>query len=157
MGLPSSRVSHQACSFELDPRELSSNGILGNRGLIHVGAFGSQGACSEERDSCIHGLLDISRDPPADRESDSALAELLSGSTLADQSSRGMLFVLGLLVLVFFADYTPVNLELYKPCAQSCKRFVQAGTWIERPRSISRQTGKVFVGQCLPECPLPRC
>ena len=50
---------------------------------------------------------------PADRESDSALAELLSGSTLADQS-RGMLFVLGLLVLVFSADYAPVNLELYK-------------------------------------------
>ena len=76
---------------------------------------------------------------------------------LADQSSLGVLFVLGLLVLVCFADYTPVNLELYKPCAQSCKRFVQAGTWIERPQSISRQTGKVFVGQCLPECPLPPC
>ena len=37
MRAPSSRVSHQACLFELDPGELSSNGILGNRGLIHVG------------------------------------------------------------------------------------------------------------------------
>ena len=35
-------------------------------------------------------------------ESDSALAEILSGSTLADQSSRGMRFVLGLLIPVFF-------------------------------------------------------
>ena len=39
---------------------------------------------------------------PADRGSGSALAELLSGSTLADQSYRGMLFVLGLLIPVFF-------------------------------------------------------
>ena len=36
MGAPSSRVSHQVCSSELDPGELSSNGILGTRGLIHV-------------------------------------------------------------------------------------------------------------------------
>ena len=40
MGLPSSRVSHQACSAELDPGELSCNGFHGNRGLVHVGPSG---------------------------------------------------------------------------------------------------------------------
>ena len=42
---------------------------------------------------------------PADRESDSALAELLSGNTLADQSSllRWMLFVLDHYLSFFFA------------------------------------------------------
>ena len=43
--------------------------------------------------------------------------------TLADQSSRGMLFVLGLLVLVCFCLTTYLSiLELYKPCT---KRFEQ--------------------------------
>ena len=82
-----------------------SNGILGNRGLNLVGPFGSQGSYSKEKDSCIHGLPDISRDAPADRESDSALAELLSGSTLADQSSRGMLFVLGYIISCIFDSF----------------------------------------------------
>ena len=93
------------CSVELDPGELSSNGILGNRGLNLVGPFGSQGSYSKEKDSCIHGLPAISRDAPADRESDSALAELLSGSTLADQSSRGMLFVLGYIISCIFDSF----------------------------------------------------
>ena len=103
MGVPSSRVSHQACSFELDPGELHKfQWYTRQSGPNSCGTFECQGSCSKEKDSCIHGLPDISRDPPADRESDSVLAKLLSGSTLADQSSRGMLFVLGLLVLVFF-------------------------------------------------------
>ena len=47
---------------------------------------------------------------PADRESDSALAELLSGNTLADQSSllRWMLFVLDC--------YTPIALVFFLQC-----------------------------------------
>ena len=46
---------------------------------------------------------------PADRESDSALAELLSGNTLADQSSllRWMLFVLDLYFVFSFCFALP--------------------------------------------------
>ena len=47
-----------------------------------------------------------------------------------------------------------------QPYTAAITRMSQAmseGTWIERPQSISRQTGNVFVGQCLPECPLPPC
>ena len=92
------------CSVELDPRKRDSNGILGNRGLNRVGPLGLK-AHIPRKDSCIHGLPDISRDAPADRESDSALAELLSGSTLADQSSRGMLFVLGYIISCIFDSF----------------------------------------------------
>ena len=48
------------------------------------------------KDRCIQGVPDVSRFTPLDRESDSALAESLSGNTLVDQSSliRWMLFVL---------------------------------------------------------------
>ena len=49
----------------------------------------------------------INLDPP--RRTTTATGDT---HTLADQSSRGMLFVLGLLVLVFSADYAPFNLEL---------------------------------------------
>ena len=93
MGVPSSSVSHQACSFELDPGELSSNGILGNRGLIHV-------------------LPNISRGSPADRESDSALAELLSGSTLGPVIPWDAVCVR--VTCLFFADYTLAANALYK-------------------------------------------
>ena len=92
------------CSVELDPGKLSSNGILGNRGLNLVGPLGLK-AHIPRKDSCIHGLPDISRDAPADRESDSALAELLSGSTLANQSSHGMLFVLGYIISCIFDSF----------------------------------------------------
>ena len=46
--------------------------------------------------------------PPADGESDSALAELLSGNTLADQSSllRWMLFVLVRFITSFHSTYS---------------------------------------------------
>ena len=94
--------NHQVCSVELGPGELSS--ILGNRGLNLLGPFGLK-AHIPRKDSCIHGLPDISRDAPADRESDSALEELLSGNTLADQSSRGMLFVLGYIFSCIFDSF----------------------------------------------------
>ena len=85
----------------LDPRKMGSNGRHFNWSLIRVGPLGLK-AHIPRKDSCIQGLPDVPRDAPADRESGSALAELLSGSTLADQSYRGMLFVLGLLIPVFF-------------------------------------------------------
>ena len=87
--------NHQGCSAELDPRKRGSNGILGNRGLnlkAHI----------PRQDSCIH---EVPADAPADRESDSALAELLSGNTLVHQSSRGMLFVLGYFISCIFDSF----------------------------------------------------
>ena len=52
--------------------------------------------------------------PPADRESDSALAELLSGNTLVHQSSlpRWMLFVLVHYIASFLCSGFGVNLDL---------------------------------------------
>ena len=84
----------------LDPRKMGSNGRHFNWSLIRVGPLGLK-AHIPRKDSCIQGLPDVPRDSPADRESDSALAELLSGSTFADQSSRGMLFVLGFICSFF--------------------------------------------------------
>ena len=78
MRAPSSRVSHQACLFELDPGELSSNGILGNRGLIHVGPLDLK-AHAPRKGQLYSGVARYFKESPADRESDSALAELLSG------------------------------------------------------------------------------
>ena len=64
----------------------------------------------QEKTDVVWGSQIFQGFPPADRESDSALAELLSGSTLADQSSRGMLFVrLHLLVLLASEASTAAN------------------------------------------------
>ena len=55
MGVPSSRVSHQACSSELDPGELSSNGILGNPGLIREGPLGLKAHVPRKRTVVFKG------------------------------------------------------------------------------------------------------
>ena len=78
----SSQETSGGCSAELDPRKRCSNGILGNQSLNLVGPLGLK-AHIPRKDSCVHGVPDVPRDSPADRESDSALAELLSESTLA--------------------------------------------------------------------------
>ena len=98
MGVPSSRVSHQACSSELDPGELIKfQWYTRQSGPYSCGAFGSQGSCSKEKDSCIQGAPDISRDPPQTGSPTALWQNYCRECTLADQSSRGMLFVLGLL------------------------------------------------------------
>ena len=64
----------------------------------------------QEKTDVVWGSQMFQGFAPADGESDSALAELLSGSTLADQSSRGMLFVrLHLLVLLACEASTAAN------------------------------------------------
>ena len=67
---------------------------IGNWGLILVGLQGLK-AHTLGKPVVFKGFL-MFLDSPADRESDSALAELRLGNTLADQSSllRWMLFVL---------------------------------------------------------------
>ena len=94
MGVPSSRVSHQACSSELDPRDLSSNGILGNRGLIRVGPLGLKAHVPRKRTVVFKGCQIFQGIPrrPGVRQR--------FGRITVGHASRGMLFVLGLLVLV---------------------------------------------------------
>ena len=101
MGVPSSRVSHQACSSELDPGELSSNGILGNRGLIHVRPLDLK-AHAPRKGQLYSGVARYFKEPPQTGSPTALWQNYCRECTLADQSSRGMLFVLGLLVPVVF-------------------------------------------------------
>ena len=68
-------------------------------------------------------------DPPTDQESDSALAELLSGNTLADESSllRWMLFA-----LVIYTIISDFSSAIGGPLANP-----KPGTWFQRPGIIS--------------------
>ena len=60
--------------------------------------------------------------PPADRKSDSALAELLSGNTLVHQSSlpRWMLFVLVIYIVISHLEgYRHLSRYVFSPTGRS--------------------------------------
>ena len=77
---------------------------IGNWGLILVGLQELKAHAFGEPDVFKEFLMFL--DSPADRESDSALTELLSGNTLADQSSLLKWMLFALVIYTIISDFS---------------------------------------------------
>ena len=94
--------NHQVCSVELGPGELSSNGILGNR--ISWGLLVSR-LIFQGKTVVFMGYQIFQGTPPLTGSPTALWKNYCRENTLADQSSRGMLFVLGYIFSCIFDSF----------------------------------------------------
>ena len=158
MEVPSSRVSNQACSSELDPGELSSNGLHSNRGLLHVGPLGLKAHAPRNKTLVFKGsqiFQGITRRPGVRQRFGRITvgnAHLLTSHPVGCCLCYGYLFLSFSVIII-----TLQHLADYETTAFKGVNFGRPWQVREEgvPSSCHSKSGRSLLGSAIQKCSLP--